>query len=77
LDYQERGRKAQQTDVIELHADLLDLSVQADRQLASVRFHGQLREETDAAPQAFNEAWHLSKPQDNSHNWTVVGIQQS
>jgi predicted lipid-binding transport protein (Tim44 family) len=77
LDYQDRGRKTQQTDVIELNADLLDVTVEATRQLASVRFHGQLREEASAAPEVFSEVWHLSKPDDGIHNWIVVGIQQT
>ena len=76
LDYQDRGRKTQQTDVIELNADLLDVTNEATRQIASVRFHGTLREETTAAPEAFNEVWHLSKSIDGVHNWMVVGIQQ-
>lgn len=76
LAYQERGRVAQQTDVIELNADLLDLSVEPTRQLASVRFSGQLREQANAPVERFNEVWHLSKPADGSRGWAVVGIQQ-
>jgi len=76
LDYQDRGRKTQQTDVIELKADLLDVTVEDARQLASVRFYGQMREQADAVPEPFSEAWHLSKSNDGSHGWTVVGIQQ-
>jgi len=77
LEYQDRGRKTQQTDVIELNADLLDVSVEATRQLASVRFHGQLREQADAPVESFREVWHLSKPNDGSRGWSVVGIQQA
>ncbi len=76
LDYQERGRKTQQTDVVELNADLLDVTAETNRQLASVRFYGQLREAANAAPEAFSEVWHLSKSSD-SRNWIVVGIQQA
>jgi predicted lipid-binding transport protein (Tim44 family) len=77
LDYQDRDRKTQQTNVIELNADLLDVTVETSRQLASVRFYGQLREQADATPEAFNEVWHLSNPGGNSRNWIVVGIQQA
>ena len=76
LEYQERGRKTQQTDVIELNAGLLDVTDEATRQLASVRFSGKIREEVDAVLEAFSEVWHLSKPNDGSYGWSVVGIQQ-
>ena len=76
LDYQDRGRNTQQTDVIELKADLLDVTAEATRHIASVRFHGLLREQADATPETFSEVWHLSKPNDGGHNWIVAGIQQ-
>jgi predicted lipid-binding transport protein (Tim44 family) len=76
LDYQERGRQTQQTDVIELNADLLDVTTEATRHLASVRFHGQLREQTNGPLESFREVWHLAKPADGSRGWAVVGIQQ-
>ena len=45
--------------------------------MASVRFSGLIREEADAAPEAFSEVWHLSRPVDGSRGWTIAGIQQS
>lgn len=76
LQYQERGRQVQQTDVIQLDADLLDVSTEGPRHIASVRFHGQLRETANAAPEHFDEVWHLVKPVDGSSGWQVAGIQQ-
>lgn len=76
VQYQERGRAQQQTDVIQLNADLLDLDSEASRHVASVRFHGQLREDVNAAPEFFTEVWHLVKPVDGSSGWRVAGIQQ-
>jgi len=76
VQYQERGRAQQQTDVIQLNADLLDLDSEASHHVASVRFHGQLREDTHAAPEFFTEVWHLVKPMDGSSGWRVAGIQQ-
>jgi predicted lipid-binding transport protein (Tim44 family) len=76
VQYQERGHAQQQTDVIQLHADLLDIDSEAGRHVASVRFHGQLREDVDAAPELFTEVWHLVKPVDGSSGWRVAGIQQ-
>lgn len=76
MQYQERGHAQQQTDVIQLNADLLDIDSEASRHVASVRFHGQLREDAHAAPESFVEVWHLVKPMDGSSGWRVAGIQQ-
>jgi len=76
VPYQERGHAQQQTDVIQLNADLLDIDSEAGRHVASVRFHGQLREDVHAAPELFTEVWHLVKPVDGSSGWRVAGIQQ-
>lgn len=76
LQIQERAGAAQQTDVVYLNAELLDVSTEGQRAVASVRFSGELREATEAAPEAFSEVWHLSKPLDGSRGWCVAGIQQ-
>ncbi|MFA7268500.1 MAG: Tim44-like domain-containing protein [Sterolibacterium sp.] len=76
LEYQERGKAAQQTDVVELNAGLLDLSTEANRQIASVRFFGLIRETPNTAPEAFDEVWHLTRPADASSGWVIAGIQQ-
>ena len=76
MEYQERNRAVQQTDVIQLNAELLDLANEEARQIASVRFHGSIRESANAAPEAFDEVWHLTKPVDGSHGWVIAGIQQ-
>ena len=76
LQLDERGRAAQQTDVVQLDAELLGVETEATRHVASVRFHGLLREEANAAPAPFDEIWHLAKPVDGSSGWVVAGIQQ-
>lgn len=76
LQMNERGGKAQTTDVMQLDAALLDLTTEEKRYIASVRFHGTLREEANAAPESFDEVWHLTKPVDGSSGWVVAGIQQ-
>ncbi len=76
MEYQERNRAVQQTDVIQLNAELLDIANEEARQIASVRFHGSIRENANAAPEAFDEVWHLTKPVDGSHGWVIAGIQQ-
>jgi predicted lipid-binding transport protein (Tim44 family) len=76
LQLDERGRGAQQTDVVQLDAELLGLETEEARHVASVRFHGLIREEADGQPAPFNEIWHLTKPKDGSSGWVIAGIQQ-
>ena len=77
MQFQERKQLAQETDVVQLDAELLDVSTEANRALASVRFSGLIREEANAAPESFSEVWHLSRPADGSRGWSIAGIQQS
>jgi predicted lipid-binding transport protein (Tim44 family) len=76
MQYEERGRAPQRTEVLELEASLLEVVTEDQHHVASVRFHGRLREERDAAPIGFDEIWHLTKPADGSRGWAVAGIQQ-
>jgi predicted lipid-binding transport protein (Tim44 family) len=55
---------------------LLEVATEGTNHVASVRFHGQIRED-NAAPEAFVEIWHLAKPIDGSRGWTIAGIQQA
>ena len=75
MQYQERNGKAQETDVMQLNAELLEVVSEDSRHVASVHFSGQLREDS-AAPEAFAEVWHLVKPIDGSRGWNIAGIQQ-
>lgn len=72
----ERNPGGQQTDVVQLDAEVLDVVEEAHRYIVSVRFHGLIREEHDAAPIAFDEVWHLTKPLSGSAGWVIAGIQQ-
>lgn len=76
LQLDERGRSKQQTDVVELQTEVLDVTTEPTRYVVSVRYHGALREESGAAPQPFDEVWHLTKPVSGSGGWVVAGIQQ-
>jgi len=75
LELQERGGASQTTDVVKVDAEVLDLEQQGERQVVSVRFHGQIREDLGAAPSDFDEIWHLVRFGDNPA-WTIAGIQQ-
>lgn len=77
LQLHERNQPGQETHVLQLDAELLDVSIEVDQALASVRFSGRLREEANGAPEAFSEVWHLTKPVDGSRGWCIAGIQQS
>jgi len=66
----------QQTDIVALEADLLEIVQEADRHWASVRFSGTVTEAPGAAPEAFAEVWNLVKPADGSSGWLLAGIQQ-
>ncbi len=68
---------AQQTDVITLNAELLELVTEGGLHWASVRFSGSIREEALAAAAPFGEIWNLQKPADGSSGWLVAGIQQT
>jgi predicted lipid-binding transport protein (Tim44 family) len=76
LDIDERQGKTQHTDVVTLNAEVLEAAEEGNRQIVSVRFHGMLREDSEAAT-PFDEIWHLSKPVSGTQGWVVAGIQQN
>jgi predicted lipid-binding transport protein (Tim44 family) len=71
-----RGGAKQQTDVLALNADLLEVVTEGDKHWASVRFSGTLRESPGEAPQGFEEVWNLAKPVSGAGGWQLAGIQQ-
>ena len=71
-----RGNAKQQTDVLALNADLLEVVTEGDKHWASVRFSGSLRESPGEAPQGFEEVWNLAKPVSGAGGWQLAGIQQ-
>lgn len=73
---QDAGAAGQQTDVVTLNAELLEVSTEGERHWASVRFSGLVREAPGAEPAGFEEVWNLCKPVDGSTGWVLAGIQQ-
>ena len=71
-----RPGQAQQTDVMSLNADLLEVATEQDSHWASVRFSGLVRETPGAEPVGFEEVWNLVKPAHGSSGWLLAGIQQ-
>ena len=77
MQMSERGDAAQQTDVVRLDAELLEVATEDERHVVSVRFSGLIREEADGPALPFEEIWHLSKPAAGDKGWVVAGIQQT
>lgn len=77
LDLQERGGARQQTDVVQLEAEVVDVESTPEQQVVSVRFHGLIREEQDSGAMRFDEVWHLVRPHDGSREWAIAGIAQN
>jgi predicted lipid-binding transport protein (Tim44 family) len=75
MQFEERGKGKQETDVQHLDADLLEVVTESGQHIASVRFSGTIREDS-GAPAAFAEIWHLIKPVSGERGWQVAGIQQ-
>lgn len=69
-------RGARQPDVVTLNADLLEIGVEAGRQLASVRFSGMARAAPDAEAVGFAQVWNLVKAAEGGSGWLLAGIQQ-
>jgi predicted lipid-binding transport protein (Tim44 family) len=77
LQIQERGNQPQTTEVVSLHANMIEVVTENDTVIASVRFYGLIREEAGAQPVPFDEAWHIQKPLNQAGAvWRIAGIQQ-
>lgn len=71
----ERAGQAQTTDVVAIEAEILDVIEETSRYIVSVRFSGQIRE--DSGPvENVDEIWHLTKPRSGGGGWLLAGIQQ-
>jgi predicted lipid-binding transport protein (Tim44 family) len=62
--------------VVQLNADLLGIESSARDYLASVKFHGLIKEAPDESAAEFAEVWNLSKPLSGQGGWVLAGIQQ-
>ena len=78
MQINERGDQPQKTEVKFIDANLLDVETTEDMAIASVRFNGQLREETNGEIETFDEIWHVQKDlKDPDSVWLLAGIQQA
>ncbi|WP_322032474.1 Tim44 domain-containing protein [Paraburkholderia sp. J76] len=76
VDLAGRGAQPNQTDVVQLNADLLGVEDRGNEYLASVRFSGLIRETAGAPAEPFVEVWNLSKSRTSGEGWLLAGIQQ-
>ncbi|MDR3096349.1 MAG: 39S ribosomal protein L45 [Paraburkholderia sp.] len=76
VDLSARGTQPNQTDVVQLNADVLAVEERGNEYLASVRFSGLIREEAGSAAEPFVEIWNLSKSRTSGEGWLLAGIQQ-
>lgn len=77
MNIDERGEAPQETDVVSINADVLEVAEEASRYIVSVRFTGEVREGANAPVEAVDEIWHMVKPRDGKSGWLLAGIQQS
>ncbi|MBC8721955.1 hypothetical protein F6X37_10190 [Paraburkholderia sp. 31.1] len=76
VDLASRSTQPNQTDVVQLNAELLGVEERANESFASVRFSGLIREEPGAAAEPFVEVWNLTKANRTGEGWLLAGIQQ-
>ncbi len=77
MQLSERGDAAQETDVVNLNADVLECAEENNQLIASVRFHGLINEDALSGTSPFDETWHLTKSANGKGGWVVAGIQQN
>ena len=74
LDLQERGPAAQQTDVQQVEAQVVEVAEEAGQSIVSVRFSGLIREQANGPVEPFKELWHLVRPASGLGDWAIAGI---
>jgi predicted lipid-binding transport protein (Tim44 family) len=76
-DIRAAGDTPQQTEVLTLEAEIIEVAEEAGSYVVSVRFSGTVREAADQEGAPFREIWHLQKPVNGRGGWVVAGIQQA
>jgi len=76
MNIADRGAASQETDVVSIDADVIEVAEETSRYVVSVRFSGKIREEGNGPLEAVDEIWHLVKPRAGAGGWLLAGIQQ-
>lgn len=77
LQIQERDASVQKTEIVSLNVNVIEVTTENQRAVASVRYSGEIREAAGAPAEPFDEIWHVSKRLDDAKStWLLAGIQQ-
>ena len=76
MNLSERADGSQTTDVVQIDAEVIEVTEEALRYIVSVRFRGLLREEPETPAAPIDEVWHLTKSRSGQGGWLVAGVQQ-
>lgn len=77
LEMADRAGASQKTDVVSIHAQVMEVEEGADRYVVSVRFTGVIKTDIGEPDESFDEVWHLTKLRQDSTGWVLSGIQQT
>jgi predicted lipid-binding transport protein (Tim44 family) len=77
MDIAEHVAAEQQTEVVTVEADVIEVVQEPTRYVVSVRFSGLIREGKGAPAEPFDEMWHLVKARVGTQGWLLSGIQQT
>ena len=77
MDIAEHVAAEQQTEVVTVEADVIEVVQEPTRYVVSVRFSGLIREGKGAPAEPFDEMWHLVKARAGTQGWLLSGIQQT
>lgn len=77
MELADRGGASQKTDVVSIHAQVMEVDEDAIRYVVSVRFTGVIKTDIGEPDESFDEVWHLTKLRQGSTGWVLSGIQQT
>ena len=77
LEMADRAGASQKTDVVSIHAQVMEVEEGADRYVVSVRFTGVIKTDIGEPDESFDEVWHLTKLRQGGTGWVLSGIQQT
>ncbi|MBI3150435.1 MAG: Tim44 domain-containing protein [Betaproteobacteria bacterium] len=75
-DLEERAGAGNQTEVLKLEAQIVEVVQEGEVAWASVRFSGLVRENPEDPASSFDEVWNLRKDLSAKEGWLLAGIQQ-
>lgn len=64
------------THVEDLETEVVDMAVEGDYFIVSIRFSGFIQEAEKDDAHAFHEIWHIRRLAEGSGDWQIAGIQQ-